>query len=236
MQALNRIMVITNALSTHSPQGLTISQLSESTDLPLGTLHRILTAMTNHRFVEFNPDTKFYTLGDVWMQYGLQVYDQFDYVSKIRPLMDQLAKQTNESIYMHKPLENESMIVERIDGPNNRIHIIDQLGLRTPIPLNAANQIILAHRTILEKKENDTRLTHHFLEKIILDGFVALEDETKETISIAVPIIAKNGQLVTVISLSALTFSLTTERKEFLLAELFKTKRGIEESLYYFQK
>lgn len=234
MQALDRIMIITNALSKHSPQGLNISQLHTETELALGTLHRMLGAMHDQRFVEFNPDTKKYILGDVWMQYGLQVYDQFDYVAKIRPLMDNLAKQTNESVYMHKPMENESMIVERIDGPNNRIHIVDPLGLRTPIPFNAANQIILAHRTILEKKENDTSLEHHFLEQIILNNFVEVEDKTKETISLAVPIVSKSGQLVTVISLSVLSFSLTVERKEFLLAELFKTKREIEETLYYF--
>lgn len=229
-------MLITKALSTSPSQRLTISQLNEETNLALGTLHRLLTSLYEHRFVDFDTETKHYTLGDVWMEFGLQVYDQFDYVAKIRPVMDQLAKSINECVYMHKPMATESMIVERIDAPNNRIHIVEPLGLRTPFPMNAANHIILAHRVILEKKENDTPIAHHFLEKIILDNYVAIGDDKKETVSIAIAIRAKGGHLLTVISISVLAFSLTEERKSFLITELFKTKHDIEENLYYLQK
>lgn len=233
MQAIDRMMMITKAISEHNQTGVTISQLTEHTELALATLHRILHSLVEHRLIQFDATTKRYTLGDAWMQYGLQVYDQFDYVSKIRPILDDLAELTQESVYMHKPMEDESMIVERLDSPNSRIHIVDRLGLRTAMPEGATNHIILAHHIILEKKENVFNVDTSFLQKIIVDGFVLMDDAQKETVSFATPIVTKNQELLHVISLSVLAFSLTEERTEWLTKQLLETRKLVEETLYF---
>ncbi|GEK35490.1 IclR family transcriptional regulator [Kurthia sibirica] len=233
MQAMNRMMIITKAISQNHQQGLTISELTERTNLPLATLHRILSSLVEHRFVELDPHNKRYRLGDVWMQYGLQVYDQYDYVSRIRPIMDELAQTVNESIYMHKPMETESMIVERLDGPNSRIHIVDPLGLRTAMPIGAVNQVILSCREFLSKKENPFAIDLAILQNTVLNGYAIASDSAKETIALAAPIFAKNGELLHIISMSVLEYSFTEERKSFLLDQLVATTKKIEDVLYF---
>lgn len=233
MQAIDRFMTIIATISKVNERGISISNLSSETGLPLATLHRFLTSLTQNRLIEFDESKKLYFLGDSWMQYGLQVYDQFDYVSKVRPLMDQLAATTNESVYLHKPLKSESMIIERIDGPNNRIKIIDQLGLCTPFPIGAVNEVIIANKTILSNEPNNSGLEEDYLNALFTQNYCILPDAKKDTVSIATPIINKNGDLIHVLSLSVLSFTFSDERKELLVKELLNTKGIIEETLKY---
>ena len=145
MQSISRAMSVAKALAAHPDEkGVSISELSKKCELPLSTMHRLLQAMMKQGMVEQDEHLKTYKLGMVWLEYGLQVYDTIDYVSKIRPELEKLCKEVEESIYLSKPFGIDSMVVERIDSENNPIRIYDQLGLRIPMNIGAANKSMLA--------------------------------------------------------------------------------------------
>lgn len=230
MQLIDRLMIIIKTLSKHNNKGLTITELHRETGLAFSTLHRLLQALHTQKLLDFDKNTKLYYLGDAWLEFGLQVYDEFNYVSKIRPLMDQFARDFNESIYMYKPLNNESLIIERIDGPNNKIRIVDPLGLRVSMPEGAANQIAMAYQSIIENKQFIMPVHIPSLQKIILNNFAIVRE--KESTTIAIPILTQAGLLKTVVSLHILNFSLTEEREATLINALLQLKTNIEQILF----
>lgn len=154
MQLIERAMTIAKVLAAEANNsGLSISELTTKCDLPLSTLHRILKAMIQQGMIEQDEQTKHYYLGTIWMELGLQVYDTMDYISKIRPELERLARRVEESVYLSKPAGLDTIIIERIDSAANPIRIYDQLGIRIPMHIGAANKAILAAMSSAQSKE-----------------------------------------------------------------------------------
>lgn len=241
MQSIIRAMTVAQVLATHTTEkGMSISDLSKECELPLSTMHRLLQAMIKQGLVEQDAQSKMYRLGIVWLEYGLKVYDSFDYVSKIRPEIEWLSKEVEESVYLSKPLGTEAMIVERIDSENNPIRIYDQLGLRIPMNIGAANKSMLAAmpatqtESILSQllptdKVNEMLIT---LEQIKKQGYATSHSErTEGTSSIAVSIKDSFGQVIGAISIGVVSFNLTEERLELLINKAMEAGKRISHRL-----
>ncbi|MFJ7934133.1 IclR family transcriptional regulator [Sporosarcina sp. NPDC096371] len=241
MQSIERAMKVANVLATHATDnGLSISDLSKQCELPLSTMHRLLKAMIKQGMVEQDERTKCYRLGTIWLEYGLQVYDSMDYVTKIRPELERLMREVDESIYLSKPSGLEAIVVERIDSENNSIRIYDQLGLRIPMHIGAANKAMLANmpaaksRTILENFLPTDQLpaVETMLKQIKKQGYAMSHGErTEGTSSVAVAVRDGLGEIVGAVSIGVVSFTLTDSRTEFLIEKVKETGRRISEKL-----
>lgn len=237
MQSIERAMAIVKVLASSADSaGMSITEISKECDLALSTLHRILKAMTKQGLVEQDAQTKHYRLGIVWLEYGLQVYDTVDYVNKIKPELDRLSREVDESIYLSKRAGNESVIIERINSDNNQIRIHDQLGLRIPLTIGAANKAMLAAlpttevRAILKQllPENAVDERIQLLQQVKHNGYAISHGErTEGTSSIAVAIVDGFGELLGAISIGCVSFNLTDERMAFLIEKIIETKARV---------
>ncbi|MDF2065902.1 IclR family transcriptional regulator [Bacillus sp. Cr_A10] len=241
MQSIIRAMTVAQVLATHTTEkGMSISDLSKECELPLSTMHRLLQAMIKQGLVEQDAQSKMYRLGIVWLEYGLKVYDSFDYVSKIRPEIEWLSKEVEESVYLSKPLGTEAMIVERIDSENNPIRIYDQLGLRIPMNIGAANKAMLAAMPAAQTENILSQLLPTdkmyemliTLEQIKKQGYATSHSErTEGTSSIAVSIKDSFGQVIGAISIGVVSFNLTEERLELLINKAMEAGKRISHRL-----
>ncbi|MFF3100012.1 IclR family transcriptional regulator [Viridibacillus arvi] len=240
MQTIDRIMQVIGIVSNVKEDGITITELTQQTKLPLATLHRMLSSLIEHRLIIQDNETKKYQLGNVWLEFGLQLYDRFDYVANIRPELDRLANIVNESVYLSKPIGTEAMVIERIDAPNNRIRIVDQLGMRIPMHIGAANKSMLACMSKSQihdcvKKTLTPKEMEGLFEKLLViqaNGYaISYEEKTEGTASIAAPILQRNGEVLGAVSIGVLQFTLTEERIEFLKQELLQTTTRISQQL-----
>lgn len=237
MQSIIRAMTVAKVLASHATdKGVTISDLSKECELPLSTMHRLLQAMMKQGLVEQDEQFKTYRLGIRWLEYGLQVYDSMDYVSRIRPELERLSKEVEESVYLSKPLGSEALIVERIDSENNPIRIYDQLGLRIPMNIGAANKSMLAAMPTAKSTAILSQLLpaekipeiQKTLEQIRKQGFATSHSErTEDTSSIAVSIKDGFGQVIGAISIGMVSFNLTEERLDFLKNKVIETGNRI---------
>ncbi|WP_419960715.1 IclR family transcriptional regulator [Psychrobacillus sp. BM2] len=241
MQSITRAMSVAKVLAAHAnDKGISISELSKLCELPLSTMHRLLQAMIKQSMVEQDEHSKLYRLGMVWLEYGLQVYDTIDYVSKVRPELERLSKEIEESVYLSKPVGIEAMIVERIDSENNPIRIYDQLGLRIPMHIGAANKSMLA---AMPNSQSESILSQllpareipNFLQtlsQITKQGYATSHSErTEGTSSIAVSIKDSLGQIIGAISVGVVSFNLTEERLSFLTSKVIQTGNNISVKL-----
>lgn len=246
MQLLERAMTIAKVLATEtSENSLSISELSAKCDLPLSTLHRILKAMIKQGMIEQDEQTKQYRLGTIWMELGLQVYDTMDYISKIRPELERLARNVEESVYLSKPAGLDTIIIERIDSAANPIRIYDQLGIRIPMHIGAANKAILAAMPIGQAKEIIEQLLPHEeiaefeaqLAIIKQQGFAISHGErTAGTSSIAVSILNGFGEVVGAVSIGFVNFNVSPEHIQKLTDSLVETGKRVSAKLGYRSK
>ncbi len=241
MQSIDRAMIVAKTLAAHTAEnGVSISDLSKQCELPLSTMHRLLKAMIKQGMVEQDERTKCYRLGTIWLEYGLQVYDSMDYVTKIRPELERLGHEVDESVYLSRPAGVEAIILERIDSEKNTIRIYDQLGLRIPMHIGAANKAMLANMpssksaAILQKLLPIEQLATFkaTLKEIKKQGYATSHGErTEGTSSVAVAILDGLGEVVGAVSIGFISFNLTENRMDCLIEKVMETGRRISEKL-----
>ncbi|MDM5246884.1 IclR family transcriptional regulator [Lysinibacillus sp. G4S2] len=246
MQLLERAMTIAKVLASEaSENSLSISELSAKCNLPLSTLHRILKAMIKEGMIEQDDQTKQYRLGTIWMELGLQVYDTMDYISKIRPELERLAREVEESVYLSKPAGLDTIIIERIDSAANPIRIYDQLGIRIPMHIGAANKAILAAMPVSQANEIIKQLIPQEeiaeleaqLNQIRLQGFaISHGEKTAGTSSIAVSILNGFNEIVGAVSIGFVSFNVSEEHINTLTAHLVETGKHVSMKLGYREK
>jgi IclR family transcriptional regulator, KDG regulon repressor len=243
MQTIDRAMQVTAVLASNdTKRWFSITELSKECGLAVSTLHRLLQSMKEHGLIQQDPDLKLYSLGNKWLEYGLQMYDTFDFVSLIRPEMEKLMHEVEESVYFSKPVGLESLIVERIDCLQNPIRLNDQLGIRIPLHIGAANKTMLAHMTkhemlkivdsLLPEEEKEAFL--EILKQTKEAGYgVSHGEKTKGTSSVAAPIFNQLSELIGAISIGYVDFNVTEEREQFLKEKIFEYGLRISRKLGY---
>jgi len=230
MQTIDRAMQVIKVFNdSEIKRWFSISDLSKECGLPVSTMHRLLHSLIKHGLVQQDPDLKLYSMGNTWLEYGLKMYDTFDFVGLIRPEMEKLMHEVEESVYFSKPIGLESLVIERIDCPHNPIRIYDQLGIRIPMNIGAANKVMLAnmHKDEALKivKElvaaDDIESFLQLLETIRKQGYgESHEEKTKGTSSVAAPIFNHSKELIGALSIGYVNFNLSEERQHFLIEKV----------------
>ncbi|WP_327834851.1 IclR family transcriptional regulator [Bacillus salipaludis] len=243
MQTIDRAMEIIEIISgSEAAKWLSITDISKECDLPVSTIHRLLNSMKEHGLIQQDPDSKLYTLGNKWLEYGLQLYDSFDFVGQIRPEMERLMNEVGESVYYNKPFGLESLVVERIDCPTNPIRIYDQLGNRIPMHIGAANKAMLAFLpqaesqkivgTLVAAGEQDAFFEK--LQAVKLQGYgISHGEKTKGTSAVAAPIFNQMNELIGAISIGYVNFQVSEEREKLLIDRVVEYARRISVKLGY---
>jgi IclR family transcriptional regulator, KDG regulon repressor len=241
MQTIDRAMQVIKVLAgSETKKWLSITDLSKECDLPVSTMHRLLQSMKKHGLIQQDPDLKLYSMGNTWLEYGLQLYDTFDFVGLIRPEMEKLMHEVEESVYFNKPVGLESLIVERIDCQHNPIRIYDQLGIRIPLHIGAANKVMVAHMAHSEALKIVNELVPveekeafvHLLNQIKNAGYGESHGErTKGTSSVAAPIFNQLNELIGAISIGYVNFNITEERQNHLIEKVIEYGMRISRKL-----
>lgn len=243
MQTIDRAMQVATVLAgNEAKKWYSITDLSKECNLPVSTMHRILQSMKKHGLIQQDPDLKLYSLGNKWLEYGLQMYDTFDFVGQIRPEMEKLMLEVEESVYFSKPIGQESLIVERIDCQQNPIRIYDQLGIRIPLNIGAANKVMLANMPtseavkiveVLVPKEKQEAFIET-LHEVRAKGFGESHGEkTPGTSSVAAPIFNQLNELMGAISIGYVSFNISEERQTILKEKVVEYGIRISSKLGY---
>ncbi|MBD2867164.1 IclR family transcriptional regulator [Paenibacillus arenilitoris] len=189
------------------PQGIekeaSVTEISKELDMPVQSVHRILSSLMEHGFVAQDAKTRKYKLGLSIMKYGFLMWDSLMLRSIARPFMHELGERTKETVYLAARENDEGVYVDCVDSPQI-LKISEPIGLKLPLYIGASNRAIMAH---LPQKTRDAILkdvrwdaipslkpmTRAFVEEdmaaIRERGYaVSVEEATEGTIGIGVPI------------------------------------------------
>ncbi|KAB8136741.1 IclR family transcriptional regulator [Gracilibacillus oryzae] len=192
------------------------TEISKKVDMPVQTVHRLLSSLEKNGFVYKNKENRKFRLGLGLMQLGLSIWEGLSILNISRPLMEKLADKTQESVYLTVREGNDGIFVECINSPQ-MLRIAEPLGMRLPLCHGASKKVILAYmkpsaqervikgliRTGILKTERELDLLLDELTLIKQQGYsISTSETTHGTSGVAAPIFAWNGQVEGAVSVA----------------------------------
>lgn len=220
------IRVLETCLDVDEPMSL--AEITRQTGLVKNKAFRILSTLEKHHLVERNGGDG-YRLGVRFLSFGERVRGQMDLVQASQMVMDRLAAETGESIFLGVVDGQEALCVEARESKRS-IRLYARVGRRSPLHVGGVPKVLLAY---LPEEERDLLLddtpfevfTPHtirardeleeLLEQIQEQGYIVSADDLDiGAHSVAAPIWNYGGRVIAAISIAGPSSRFTPEAIE----------------------
>jgi IclR family acetate operon transcriptional repressor len=126
-----------------APNGLTATQVAKLCALPMSTVHRFLVNLETSGFL--NTDTNgVYHLGMACFSVGQAAMAQLDIRRLSLPYLQELNRQTRETIHLTVRHGLSAVYVEKLDSPQ-QLRIYSRIGAAVPLYCTAVGKVLLAY-------------------------------------------------------------------------------------------
>ena len=143
-------------LFSESPGGLTAKQVAASSRLPVSTVHRFLANLEGAGFLNCGGDS-LYHLGLACFTIGQAAMSQLDIRRVSLPYLEELNRQTRETIHLTVLHGFTAVYVEKLDSPEQlRIH--SRIGAAVPLYCTAVGKVMLAYMPDDERAQSLSQL------------------------------------------------------------------------------
>ena len=199
--------------------GSTVPALAVLLGEPRPTVYRLIQDLAVLDYVEEGPKPGTYRLGLELFRLGSLVALRFDAREAAAPIMNEIHKVLEETVYLVIRRDNEAVCIERVEGLRIRSMAL-QLGGSLPLHLGAGPRVLLAHQSRkywdgyfaqvkLEPLTPRTPTTKAgniaLLEEARYHGYaISDEDVTIGIASVGAPIFDHTGQVQAAISVGGL--------------------------------
>jgi IclR family transcriptional regulator, KDG regulon repressor len=130
-------------LFSESPRGLTAKEVAGRSRLPVSTVHRFLANLEGSGFLNCGSDSV-YHLGFSCFAIGQAALGQLDIRRVSLPYLEDLNRQTRETIHLTVLHGLSAVYVEKLDSPEPlRIH--SRIGAAVPLYCTAVGKVMLAY-------------------------------------------------------------------------------------------
>lgn len=194
---------------TNEQKEWSASELAHRSGYNVATTHRILQVMQKYGLVHQNRQNKKFSLGFTFAEYGYLARNIYTVNDFARPLMEELAQETEETVYLTilSP-EQQAVLIDSIDS-THFLRLVEPIGLTLPLYIGAARKVLLAfmepdkqaelisqftweartQNTIVSESELRNEIKH--IREI---GYAVSFGETTEgTAGVAAPIFGRSG-------------------------------------------
>jgi DNA-binding IclR family transcriptional regulator len=134
-----------------SPNGLTAKQIAQRSHLPVSTVHRFLVNLEASSFLNCSVDGS-YHLGIACFTIGQAALAQLDIRRVSLPYLQELNRQTRETIHLTVLNGITAVYVEKLDSPE-KLRIHSRIGAAVPLYCTAVGKVMLAYMPEEERKK-----------------------------------------------------------------------------------
>jgi len=200
-----------------------LSQLSQRLGMTKASLFRLMATFESHGYVERKNDSGEYKLGLAAFEVGQKLLSRMTLLHKARPVMAQLVRQCNETVYLVVQREQDALFLEMSDN-DQKVKVVPLAGRRFPLESCAAGKIFLAYNS----KKNKTFLKNHpelagELDLCRQQGFCTDDNSLGEDSScIAVPLLGPGNKLAGCLAIVGPSFRMGEERRKKQLLPAIK--------------
>jgi IclR family KDG regulon transcriptional repressor len=234
---------VLEALLAKSPQSL--SQLTRTTGLSKNKAFRMIHTLEKHRLVD-RPNANGYALGTRFVEFGHKAQRDLDLLRASASVMDHLARETEESIFLGIADGDEALCVDMRESPHS-VRLFAEVGRRAPLYAGGVPKVLLAfaperrRRELLESLEieqltpytiTDKTKLAKLLDKVRRQGYLVISDDLDVGAhSVAAPIRRRNGAVVAAISVAGPSSRFTPERVDRYVSLVCRGAADIGERL-----
>ncbi len=225
-----------------SDRPLRFTELIGETGLPKATLHRILSALIQFRFVRLDETDQTYRLGHRFFELAHQVWEAFDLRGAAEPELERLAQQERETVALCELADAEILYIDQRNGAGPFGFRIE-VGRRVPAYCTAGGKAIAAFLPPHSQRQvlRGSDLTAHTGTTIVSEEALradfalarargyALSDEehVKGVTAVAAPVIDHGGRPIAAITVAGPKERLDTQRLHTLGRDLMEAARRI---------
>lgn len=251
VQSVERAFAILELLG-NADYHLGISDIAEKSELPLATVHRLLSTLIQLGYVEQNPETNKYTLGVRVLQMRGAAIGHLSLGVHAMPVMKALMNRVNETVHLAVLNKGEIVYIERVEGLHTQ-GMYTRIGKRAPAHCTALGKVMLAY--LPEQIWYDDVVHHHGLKRfspttittpealmqelcsIRERGYAIDNGETGELVRcVAAPIRDYTGSVVAALSISGPQARVTMARIPELSEAVRWASRAISQKLGHFEE
>lgn len=247
VKSLARALALLDILGENGGE-CSLGEIAHISKLPPSTVHRLLGSLQQRGFVVQNKITSNYTLGENLILLGRKAEKQRDVRNLARPCLEELARETSETVNLTTLVGNSVVQLDHIDSPN-MLKVTWDSEQHFPVHASASGKVFMAHLPNLElekifKSINpqpftkrtivDAKKSRVELELIRKRGYAIDDAEREEGVRcIAAPIFNARGRVVAAVSVSGPSLRLSLAKLESLANPVMHTASAISTSLGY---
>ncbi|MEL0623969.1 IclR family transcriptional regulator [Marinomonas arenicola] len=219
VEAVERALEVLNSF-TNKSNTLSLKDISESTGFYKSTILRLIGSLEAYGYILRQQDGR-YRLGPSLWRLGSIYQNSFDSETAIRPLLQSVRDQINQTAAFYIRSGNQRICLYRENAIGELCHMLSE-GAELPLDKGAAGMILTAFGGA------DGEAMDSIREK----GWYLSEGERNPDLAaLAVPVITENGELKGVLSVSGLIFKFTEEKVNEYLPILKKTATQLGKEL-----
>ncbi len=201
VESVERALKILNCFSADKPI-LNLIQLAELTGFYKSTILRLASSLERYGFLIRQNDGRF-ILGSAFIRLGDIARNNFSIEGLIRPRLEHLRDQLNESLAFYVRRGDKRICLYRANANRAIVHQLEE-GLRLPLEKGAGGRVLLAFNG--EKGEP--------YETIRTQGWYTSKGERDpEVASVAVPVLNEAGEAIAALAVSGLISRFPDERQ-----------------------
>lgn len=233
MSSLERAVAILRVLAHGEREGVRLQDVAERAGVARPTTHRLLNQMAALGLVDQASASERYLPGLDLFLLGQAVSERYDLIAMARPLLEGLAADTGDTIYLTVRHRHESVCLWRVEGPYPIKAFTTRPGTSQPLGLGAGSIALLA---FLEAPEREDLLRHNralleqhqrfdmnrllaLIEQARVQGYVLRKSTVVDGITaIGVPVFDGRSRPAASISLTSIDARLEGERLDTVVA------------------
>lgn len=240
-QSAGKALALLHQVANHHPQGVRLTDLIDLAGLDRSTTHRLLACLLDEGFVERTQPGKLYRLGIEAMQLGQGSAGLSPLVERFRPVMQALAQQTGDAIYLIVRSGDHALCLHREQGPSPLKALEIEPGMRRLMGLSAVGVGILARLPDAELEACYERQRAHYrpagmtldnLQRLVRDtrraGYSRMSDQRAEDTRGVGCAVRLSSNTYAGLSIAAINASMTAARQRKLGAKLLEELRPLE--------
>lgn len=223
IKAVENALLLLQALANDEKGGkCSLARLSQQLDMTKASLFRLMATFENHGFVERGQRSGEYQLGMVAYEVSQKLLSKMTLLSKARPIMAQLVRQCEETVYLVVQRGADVLFLESAEN-TQKVKVVPLTGRRFPLETCAAGRIFLAygdnHHDALKKlPELAAAIDFCRRQQHCIDHNGIGDDST----CLAVPLFEQDKKLIGCLALVAPSFRTNANRIEKKLLPALK--------------
>jgi IclR family transcriptional regulator, KDG regulon repressor len=247
IHTLSRAVEILDCFSLEHPE-LGVREVARMTRLSSSAVGRLLAALKESGILSQNPSTHAYMLGPKVLIWAGIYTNSLDVRNQSIDFLQELSRETQETISLYVRDGNDRLCVERIESPHT-VRIVARIGRRLPLHAGSAGKVLLAflpasrqeeiiHSSALDRLTPNTIVDPEALRaelvRIRQDGYAISRGEwLMDASGVAAPIFDYHGDVVAAVTISGPAQRFTDEAIQRYIPMILSVAQQISDRMGY---